>query len=180
MNPLELSGERFRHLADDVVQMAAEYLSTLHQRRVFPVTSGAETERLFAEDLPEKGLSESALAALADVIAHSRAQNGRFFGYVQGTAEPVAALGDFVASVLNQNMTAWRSSPAGVTIERTVVRWLAEAVGCDGWIGTLTGGGSAANLMGLTMARESKTPANEGGLRNAPPGVIYASEQVHM
>jgi aromatic-L-amino-acid/L-tryptophan decarboxylase len=34
--------------------------------------------------------------------------------------------------------------------------------------------------MGLTMAREAKTPANERGLRNAPPGVVYASEQVHM
>ena len=87
MNPLELSGERFRHLAADVVEMTAEYLSTLHQRRVFPVTSGAETERLFAknknEDAPESGLGEAALAALAGVIAHSRAQNGRFFGYVQ-------------------------------------------------------------------------------------------------
>ena len=184
MNPLELSGERFRHLAGDVVEITAEYLSTFQQRRVFPVTSGAETERLFAEDkneaAPENGLGESALAALADVVAHSRAQNGRFFGYVQGTAEPVAALGDFVASVLNQNMTAWRSSPAGVTIERTVVRWLAEAIGCGGFSGTLTGGGSAANLMALAMARESKIPANDRGMFGADKIVVYASEQVHM
>jgi len=184
MNPLELSGDRFRHLAADVVEITAEYLSTFQQRRVFPVTSGAETERLFAEDkneaAPENGLGESALAALADVVAHSRAQNGRFFGYVQGTAEPVAALGDFVASVLNQNMTAWRSSPAGVTIERTVVRWLAEAIGCGGFSGTLTGGGSAANLMALAMARESKIPANDRGMFGADKIVVYASEQVHM
>ena len=184
MNPLELSGDRFRHLAADVVEMTAEYLSTFQQRSVFPVTSGAETERLFSEDkneaAPENGLGESALAALADVVAHSRAQNGRFFGYLQGTAEPVAALGDFVASVLNQNMTAWRSSPAGVTIERTVVRWLAEAIGCGGFSGTLTGGGSAANLMALAMARESKIPANDRGMFGADKVVVYASEQVHM
>ncbi|MFY9559494.1 MAG: aminotransferase class V-fold PLP-dependent enzyme [Terriglobales bacterium] len=121
-----------------------------------------------------------AFSALRDVVAHSRAQNGRFFGYVQGPGEPVAALGDLMASILNQNMTAWRSSPAGVTIERTVVRWLAEAVDCGGFVGTLTGGGSAANLMGLTMAREARIPANERGLRGVPPSVIYASEQVHM
>jgi aromatic-L-amino-acid decarboxylase len=30
------------------------------------------------------------------------------------------------------------------------------------------------------MAREAKTPANERGLRGAPPCAIYASEQVHM
>jgi glutamate/tyrosine decarboxylase-like PLP-dependent enzyme len=61
-----------------------------------------------------------------------------------------------------------------------VVRWLAEAVGCDGFSGTLTGGGSAANLMGLAMARESRIPANDSGIFNAGAGVIYASEQVHM
>jgi glutamate/tyrosine decarboxylase-like PLP-dependent enzyme len=180
MKPLELSAEEFRRLAGEVVDLSAQYLSNLDTRPIHPVTSGAETERLFSEDLPERGLGAGALAALADVAAHSRAQNGRFFGYVQGPGEPVAALGDLAASILNQNMTAWRSSPSGVTIERTVVRWLAQAVGCGGFFGTLTGGGSAANLMGLTMAREAKTPANDRGLRNAPRGVVYASEQVHM
>src|SRR6202041_1246339 len=78
------------------------------------------------------------------------------------------------------NITAWRSSPGGVTIERTVVRWLSEAVGCSGFVGTLTSGGSAANLMGLAMAREKKTPANQQSLYRRHAGVIYASEQVHM
>ncbi len=180
MRPLELSAEEFRRLAVEVADLSAQYLSNLDSRPIHPATSGAETARLFSQDLPERGLGAQALAALADVATFSRAQNGRFFGYVQGPGEPVAALGDFVASVLNQNMTAWRSSPSGVMIERTVVRWLAAAVGCHGFFGTLTGGGTAAILMGLTMAREAKTPANERGLRNAPPGVAYASEQVHM
>ncbi|HEV2698990.1 MAG TPA: pyridoxal-dependent decarboxylase [Terriglobales bacterium] len=180
MNPLELSPNQVRDLADDVLNLVTEYLSTLHQRAVFPSTSGAETERLFAGEVPENGMGDASLDALAGVIAHSRAQNGRFFGYVQGSADPVAALGDFVTSVLNQNMTAWRSAPAGVTIERTVVRWLAEAVGCGGFSGTLTGGGSAANLMALAMARESKTPANDRGMFGGEVSVIYASEQVHM
>src|SRR6185312_9638472 len=180
MNPVEISPQRFRDLANDIVKLTAEYLSSLPGRNVFPLTSGKETEQLFAEALPEQGLGASALVAVADVIAHSRAQNGRFFGYVQGSAEPVAMLGDFLASALNQNMTAWRSSPAGVTIERTVVRWLAEAIGCAGFSGTLTGGGSAANLMALAMARESKIPANDRGMFGADKVVVYASEQVHM
>ena len=180
MDPLEISPEEFRRLAAGVTDLSADFLANLDTHPIFPKTSGVDTERIFSTDLPELGAGADALAALADVIAHSRAQNGRFFGYVQGPGEPVAALGDLLASILNQNMTAWRSSPAGVTIERTVVRWLAEAVGCEGFVGTLTGGGSAANLMGLTMAREAKTPANERGLRGAPAGVIYASEQVHM
>ena len=180
MKPLELSPERFRALAGNVVALSAEYLAGLDARSVFPKTSGAETERLFAEGLPEHGTGERALDALADLFAHSRAENGRFFGYVKGSADPVAALGDLVTSILNQNTTAWRSSPAAVTVERTVVGWLAEAVGCPGFSGSLTGGGSAANLMGLAMAREARIPANDCGIRNAGVGVVYASEQVHM
>src|SRR5690349_20449230 len=180
MNSLEISNDDFRRLAAEVVGLSAEYLSVLDARSIFPDTSGAETEQVFALDLPEQGLGDRALAGLRQVMERARAQNGRFFGYVQGAGEPVAALGDLFASVINQNMTAWRSSPAGVTIERTVVRWLAEAVGCHGFCGTLTGGGSAANLMGLAMAREAKIPANDRGIQNAGAGVIYASEQVHM
>jgi aromatic-L-amino-acid decarboxylase len=180
MRPLEFSADDFRRLAEQVSDLSAEYLSALGQRAIFPSTSGAETERLFALDLPEKGMGDQSVAALRTMMDHSRAQNGRFFGYVQGPGEPVAALGDLFASVINQNMTAWRSSPAGVTLERTVVGWLAEAIGCKGFTGTLTGGGSPANLMGLAMAREARTPANERGLWGANAGVIYASEQIHM
>jgi glutamate/tyrosine decarboxylase-like PLP-dependent enzyme len=178
MKALELPLEYFRRLAANVVDLCAGYLCTLDERSTFPQTTGAESERLFDLDLPERGMGDQAFAALDDVIGNSRAQNGRFFGYVQGSGEPIAALGDLLGSILNQNITAWRSSPAGVTIERTVVRWLSEAVGCRGFVGTLTSGGSAANLMGLAMARE--TPANEHGLYNRRAGVIYASEQVHM
>ncbi len=180
MKALDLSTADFRRLAANVVDVCAEFLATLDQRSIFPGTSGTECNRVFDLDLPEQGLGDQALAALADVIAKSRAQNGRFFGYVQGSGEPIAALGDLMGSILNQNITAWRSSPAGVTIERTVVRWLSEAVGCRGFVGTLTSGGSAANLMGLAMARETKTPANEHGLFTQKAGIIYASEQVHM
>jgi aromatic-L-amino-acid/L-tryptophan decarboxylase len=180
MRPLELSDDEFRRLAAEVVELSAEYLATLDARSTFPATSGVEAEQMFARELPERGLGAEALTALRDVMERGRVQNGRFFGYVQGSGEPVAALGDLFASVLNQNMTAWRSSPSGITIERTVVRWLAEAVGCKGFFGTLTGGGSPANLMGLAMAREAKTPANERGLWGTNAGVIYASEQVHM
>jgi glutamate/tyrosine decarboxylase-like PLP-dependent enzyme len=79
--------------------------------------------------------------------------------------------------VLNQNVTAWRSAPAAVTIERTVIAWLAEAIGCEGFVGSFTSGASLANLMALAMARESRSPANEDG---AQAGVVYASEEVHM
>ena len=150
----------------------------LDSRPIHPSVSGKETEALFRTEPPEKGLGEDALAGLDDVIRNVRAQNGRFFGYVLGSGEPVGAAADLLASVLNQNVTAWRSGPAAVAIEKTVVGWLATAIGYPEFTGSLAGGGSSANLMGLAMAREAKMPSNESGV--ASGGTVYASEEVHM
>jgi len=178
MNPLEISTDQFRRLAAQVTELAAQYLENLDSQPIAPATAGAETLRLFRGAMPEAGLGENALQALSQVVQRSRAQNGRFFGYVLGSGEPVGAVADLLASVLNQNVTAWRSGPAAVTIEQTVVSWLAEAIGCSGFSGYLTGGGSSANLMGLAIAREAKLSANESGMPAA--GVLYASTEIHM
>ena len=178
MHPLDISSDQFRRLAEHVTRLAADYLQSLDSRSISPGSSSKETEALFHTEFPEKGLGENALSGLQDAIKHSRAQNGRFFGYVLGSGESVGATADLLASVLNQNVTAWRSAPAAVAIERTVVAWLAQAIGCQHFIGSLTGGGSSANLMGLAMAREAKMPANESGV--GAGGVVYASEEVHM
>jgi aromatic-L-amino-acid/L-tryptophan decarboxylase len=180
MKSLEISPDEFRRLADKVTQLAADYLRELDSRPISPSTTGEETERLFRTPISEKGVGAEALAGLQDVIEHSRAQNGRFFGYVQGSGESVGAVADLLASVLNQNVTAWRSGPAAVTLELTVVSWLAQAIACTGFRGSLTGGGSSANLMALAMAREARMPANEAGVQGVPQGIVYASEEVHM
>jgi aromatic-L-amino-acid/L-tryptophan decarboxylase len=178
MNPLARPEEEYRRVYDGITRIALEYLSGLDQRPCVPNVSGADVKNLFAEALPEQGVGAAALDALVDVIAASRAQGPRFFGYVLGSGEPVAAGADLLASVLNQNVTAWRSGPAAVSLEHLVVAWLAQAIGCPGCVGSLTGGGSSANLMALAMARESHLPANDRGVRQL--GTVYASEQVHM
>jgi aromatic-L-amino-acid/L-tryptophan decarboxylase len=179
MNPLELSSEQLHHLLDEVVKLAMTYLEKLDTQPILPKIKGNEAQEMFAGQWPQKGLEAEALVALTSVLQNSRAQNARFFGYVLGSGEPVAATADLLASVLNQNVTAWRSSPAAVAIEKTVVSWIAEAVSCAGFHGSLTGGGSSANLMGLAMARESKLSANSQGV-GSRRGMVYASEEVHM
>jgi glutamate/tyrosine decarboxylase-like PLP-dependent enzyme len=180
VNPIDTSPEEFRHLCDQIVKIAEEYLAGMNNRKILPSARGSELEGIYRTALPETGMGREAIDGLADVARQSRAQNGRFFGYVLGSGEPVAAATDLLCSVLNQNVTAWRSAPAGVTIERTVVEWLAQAIGCDGFHGVLTGGGSSANLMALAMAREAKAPANERGVRAGTAGAFYASSEVHM
>ena len=177
MSPLDISDTQFRALAARISCLAADYYAQLPDLRTYPWVSAARTRELVAEPLPEAGLHSAALDALEQVIAMSRPPSPRFFGYVLGSGEPVAALADLLASVLNQNVTAWRSAPAAVTIEHQVVRWIAHALGCEAMTGSMCGGGSAANLMALAMAREARLAANECG---AQPGIVYASTEVHM
>lgn len=177
MRALEISDRELNALMTEATKLAADYWASLEERPSYPSTSGAETMRLFNRPWPDAGQGREVLSYFKEISEHSRPCTGRFFGYVAGSGEPVSAIGDFLASVLNQNTTSWRSAPAAVTIERAVVGWLAEAVGCTGFTGTLCGGGSMANLMALAMAREDMLPANEDGAR---PGVVYASEEVHM
>jgi aromatic-L-amino-acid/L-tryptophan decarboxylase len=172
------SDKSFRSLAHETSDLCASYLESLPDLPTYPSdVSGEALERLLLSEVPRAGMGAAAFDLLPQVFHNSRPASPRFFGYVFGSGEPVAALGAFAASVLHQNATAWRSGPAAITIERTVVRWLADAVGCSGFEGSLTVGGSLANLMGLCMAREAKAPANENGVNG---GVFYCSAEGHM
>ncbi len=177
MRALEISEPELAALLTEATGLASAYWASLADRPSYPPTSGTETARLFDRPWPDEGRGGEVLDDFKSMAEHVRPCTGRFFGYVAGSGEPVGAVGDFLASVLNQNSTSWRSAPAAVTVERAVVGWLAEAVGCRDFKGSLCGGGSMANLMGLAIARESRLPANEEGAR---PGVVYASEQVHL
>ncbi|HEX3844850.1 MAG TPA: aminotransferase class V-fold PLP-dependent enzyme [Steroidobacteraceae bacterium] len=176
MSALDLSPEEFQSLAARVTDLAARFLTALPTLPSFPDVSGQQTRERFGEPLPEHGLKGAALDGLEDVVAMIRPPSPRFYGYVLGSGDPVAALADMLASVLNQNVTAWRSSPAAVTIERQVIEWLATAVGCGGFAGSLCSGASLANLMALAMAREAKLPGAARGAR----AIVYASSEVHM
>lgn len=176
MSALDLSPEEFQSLAGRVTDLATRFLTALPTLPSFPKVSGPQTRERFGEPLPETGLKEAAFDMLEDVIAMSRPPSPRFYGYVLGSGEPVAALADLLASVLNQNVTAWRSAPVGVTIERQVIGWLAAAVGCSGFGGSLCSGSSTANLMALAMAREAKQPPSGSSAR----AIVYASGEVHM
>lgn len=178
MRSLTLPDEAFRALALRLARFSAGYIESLpHLPSYPPGLTGGETQSLFTGEIPWDGTGEAAFDCLQDVFRLSRPASPRFFGYVFGSGDPIGALGEFATAVLHQNAAAWRSAPSGVTMERTVVGWLAAAIGCPGYSGSLTLGGSSANLMGLCMAREAKAPANQSGVQG---GAIYCSTEAHM
>jgi aromatic-L-amino-acid decarboxylase len=123
-------------LAHQVADAASDLLTTLADGRTFPATSAAHTAATFDQPLGEEGVGAAVFDDLTAIAAHSRTSTGRLFPYVVGSGDPVAALGDLYASVLNQTVTAWPSAPPGPS------RWSARS--CAGLPRRSAARGSAA------------------------------------
>jgi len=170
-----------------VTRIVADYVRSLGGGRLCSEASPSELSRLFDEPLPAEGAGEDELLERfrADVLPHvMNIPDPRYFGLFNPTPLAVGVWADALASAVNQNGAVWRNSPSASAVEDRVVRWLCQLVGYGpGSFGTLTSGGSEANLLGLKCARDrAARGARDGGLRDAGAGgrlFVYASEQSH-
>lgn len=96
----------------------------------------------------------------------------RFMGYVPGGGLFHSAIGDFLAAASNKYAGFASAAPGAVRLENATSAWLAKAIGFpDTAAGTLTSGGSMANLAAIVAAREALD--EEGG------GAVYLSATAH-
>jgi glutamate/tyrosine decarboxylase-like PLP-dependent enzyme len=96
----------------------------------------------------------------------------RFMAYIPGGAVPHSALGDLIAAASNKYSGFASASPGAVRIENACTQWLASVIGYPAdAAGTLTSGGSIANLTAIVAAREARDP--EGG------GAVYVTRFAH-
>ncbi len=103
-----------------------------------------------------------------------------FWGWVIGSGTPTGVLGDMLASAMNTNAGGFEQSSAYV--EAQVIDWFKSLFGFpDDATGILVTGGSAANLVSLTVARDAVLPeATDAGLFAVGlRPYVYASEEVH-
>jgi glutamate/tyrosine decarboxylase-like PLP-dependent enzyme len=76
-----------------------------------------------------------------------------FFGWVAPSGLPSDPLAHAMVSVLNENVGGYWASPVGTTIEKTVIRWLADLVDFPRQAqGVFLSGGSMANMCGIASA----------------------------
>ena len=163
-----------------------EYLSSVRELRVYPQTTSRGIRERLGHVLPVEPVDfETLLETVREVVVPASRQNGhpRMFGYVQGPGTAIAALADLVASTLNANLTAWRSAPAAVEVERLTIDWVKQIIGFDAnAAGLFVSGGSMANLAGLAAARTAKAPAElmRKGAQAFPQALrVYGSEETH-
>lgn len=175
--------ERMRALAHRMVDDAVDLLSHIRDEPVWrPVPAEVKARlRSPVPRLPEP--AESIYEAFRRDILPYRMGNihPRFWAWYMGNGTFTGALGDFLAAVMNSNVGG--GNHVAPLVEAQVIDWMRAMMGLPaGTSGLLTSGGSAANLIGITVARNTRCgyDVRHDGVRAAPgPLIAYASTEVH-
>ncbi|MFL5779100.1 MAG: pyridoxal phosphate-dependent decarboxylase family protein [Chloroflexota bacterium] len=183
----DLEPEAFRAAAHEVVDLIADYLSTIEDRPVFPAIEPGSLGRLFPDAPPEQPEPlETILDDYRRLIEPNAThwQHPGFLAYFSTTASGPGILGEMLTAALGQNPMLWRTSPIGTELEAVVVDWLRQALGLPGGFdGLLTDTASTSSLIGLAAAREAAglDAAAEGlaGREDVGRIRVYASAEAH-
>ena len=97
-------------------------------------------------------------------------------GYIPGGGIFPSALGDLMADVTNRYAGVYFANPGAVRMENMLIRWMCDLIGYPAAAhGNLASGGSVANLMGITAARDAMGIRS----RDVEQCVIYVNPQTH-
>ena len=182
---LDLTPNEFRELGYRVVDMIAEYYSTVREVPVFPPHTSAEVQKVFEEPIPEKGQDPDAILDewRTKVLPNTtHLGSPRYFGFVNGSGTMIGTLAEALSASVNMNAGAWKPAPAATEIERQTIAWIAELIGYPSECGGLfTSGGTMANFTAIETALRNVAPYDttlDGLQTKDPPGrfTIYMSD----
>lgn len=170
-------------LSHQIISDAVAYLRDVRERPPWQAMP-PEVRQAFAEPLPAgpSPLGEVYRAVADNLMPYPMGNiHPRFWSWYMGSSNLTGALGDFLAAVQGSNLGG--GNHAAALMDQQVVDWCKQMLGFPGSAsGTLESGGSMANIIGLTVARNVKAGVDvrEFGVGAMPqPLRFYASDQVH-
>lgn len=170
-------------LSHRIVDDAVAYLRDVRQRPVWQEMPG-DVRDFFTASLPQ---SPTPLADIyGDVVDKVMPYpmgniHPRFWSWYMGSSNFTGAIGDFLAAIQGSNLGG--GNHAAALMDGQVVDWCKQMMGMPASAsGTLVSGGSMANIIGLTVARNTKAgiDVREHGVGAIEkPLRFYGSDQVH-
>jgi glutamate/tyrosine decarboxylase-like PLP-dependent enzyme len=169
-----------RQLGHQMVDDMLDYLRTVRERPVWQEPP-AQVRARFTEPLPREpqGAEAAYEQFKRDILPYPMGNiHPRFWGWVIGTGSPFAALAELLAATLNPNLGG--GNHIANDVEQQVIDWFKALFGYpEDASGLLVSGGSMANLVGLTVARNARAGYDirkegvRGGMR------VYCSVETH-
>lgn len=148
--------ESFRRLGHRAIDDVAHYLSTLRERPAWTRVPESVRES-FGHTLPMDGETPERVydEVLRNILPFPAGNiHPRFWGWIIGTGTSVGVLAELLTATMNTPVPGFEQS--AYYVERQVLEWLRELMMMpSGATGLLVSGGSAANLIGLTVARNT-------------------------
>ncbi|MFI6456161.1 pyridoxal phosphate-dependent decarboxylase family protein [Streptosporangium amethystogenes] len=176
-----------RQAGRSAADLVADHLTAVPGGPVWRPVPDADRSWLSHQPLPATGRPlENLLHDIRDHVLPYPMGNGhpRFFGWVNSPPSPAGVLVAPLAAALNPSCAG--GDHAGVLLERTAVRWLAELVGYPHppGAGLLTSGASMATIVALATARQRAGhregwDVRESGLYPHRPLAMYLSAEAH-
>ncbi|MBZ9871608.1 aspartate aminotransferase family protein [Mesorhizobium sp. BR1-1-9] len=170
-------------LSHRVVDDAVDYLRDVRDRPVWRDVP-ADVREVFAAPLPR---TPARLAAVYGEVSRTVMSypmgniHPRFWAWYMGSSNFTGALGDFLAAIQGSNLGG--GNHAAGLMDCQVVNWCKQMLGFPvSASGTLVSGGSMANMIGLTVARNVKAGIDvreHGVAAIEKPLRYYGSDQLH-
>lgn len=184
--PYSLDLEHLEQHLERVMGIIGKHIRTIVDEPVVQQTTFEAVRNSFPSELPRIGHDPEQV--LSEVEAsfppvNTRIGHPRFLAWITTSPAPAGTLGELLSVGFNQAPLSFKGGPAATALENIVLTWFAEMFGYgEGWGGTLVSGGTVANLMGITVARQAHVPGvAEKGLQGIDkPITLYASDQGHM
>ncbi len=174
---------------EDWLQRASKILidtyKSLDKSNAYSGLQPHEAQKLFDEVLPQRETDfESILSETRQKVIENATLNigPNMYAYVMAGGTQVSVIAELLAAGINQNGGKWHLSPALTEIEKRVIQWGASFIGySENTGGSLTSGGSAANLTCLDVAKTILLgpKVKREGLFGMAPATVYASTEVH-
>ena len=172
-----------RALAHRMVDDAIDHLGGVRDRPLWQAMPDA-VRATYATALPHgpQPLAQTYAEITANLMPHGMGNiHPRFWMWYMGAGTLTGALADFLAAIDGSNLGG--GSMAASMMDQQVTGWIRDMMGFPpGASGTLVNGGSMANIIGLTAARNAMAGINlhDDGVGAMPqPLRFYASDQVH-
>jgi len=172
-----------RVLSHKIIDEAIDFTRDVRERPLWQ-TMPDDVLDLFSEPLPQEPMAvENVYNLLTENMMPYPMGNihPRFWMWYMGSSNYTGALGDFLAAILGSNLGG--GNHAASCIDQQVVDWCKEMMGFPkSASGTLVSGGSMANIIGLTVARNQMAGIDvreEGVAAIKQPLRYYGSDQIH-